>query len=131
MPTILRSKRSDLVKQELYAILITYNLIRSLIKEAADIEGDNSIFISFLDTMHIIIEGVPHLTVVNSNKKTKALSYMLKMIGDAKIDRPRRLRCNSRVVKIKMSNFKRKRTTDKSMFRNFEEEIQIEYQMAA
>lgn len=36
MPTILRSKRADLVEQELYAILITYNLIRSLIEEATN-----------------------------------------------------------------------------------------------
>lgn len=73
----------------------------------------------------------PHLTVVNLTKKKKALDYMLTMIAEAMIDRPRRHRCNSRVVKIKMSNFKRKRTTDTSKFRNFEEDIQIEYQMAA
>ena len=59
MPTILRSKRSDLVEQELYAILITYNLIRSLIKKATDKNGNNPLFVSFLDTMHIIIEGAP------------------------------------------------------------------------
>jgi hypothetical protein len=62
MPTILRSKRADLVEQELYAVLITYNMIRSLMKEATNKEGGNPLFISFLDTMQTIIECAPHMS---------------------------------------------------------------------
>ena len=39
MPTIIRSKRADLVEQELYAMLIMYNLLRSFIHEAASNHG--------------------------------------------------------------------------------------------
>ena len=132
MPTILRSKRADLVEQELYAILITYNLIRSMIKEATNKEGGNPLFISFLDTMQAIIECAPHMSAERFSKRKKYFDYLLKLISESKIDRPRRPRSNPRVVKVKMSNFKRKRKKDKSEYRNFEEDIQImPYQKAA
>ncbi len=131
MPTILRSKRSDLVEQELYAVLITYNLIRSLIKEATDKEGGSPLSVSFLDTMQIIIEGAPTLSAAKSTKRKIGLSYLFKIIAESQIDRPRRPRCNPRVVKVKMSNFKRKRKADKSKFRSFEADIQIICQKAA
>ena len=132
MPTILRSKRADLVEQELYAILITYNLIRSLITEATDKEGGNPLLISFLDTMQTIIECAPHMSAEKLCRRKKSHDYLLKMIAESKIDRPRRPRSNPRVVKVKMSNFKRKRKKDKSEYRNFEEDILIiPYQKAA
>ena len=125
MPTIFRSKRADLVEQELYAILITYNLIRSVIKEATDKKGGNPLFISFWDTLQIIIDGSPRISAMEPETKKIALDYMLKMVSESYIDRPRRPRCNPRVVKVKMSNFRKKRKTDKSTYRNFEEDIQI------
>jgi hypothetical protein len=132
MPTILRSKRADLVEQELYAVLITYNMIRSLMKEATNKEGGNPLFISFLDTMQTIIECAPHMSAEKLSKRKKHFDYLLKMIAESKIDRPRRPRSNPRVVKVKMSNFKRKRKKDKSEYRNFERDIEIiPYQKAA
>jgi hypothetical protein len=66
------------------------------------------------------------------SKRKKSFDYLLKMIAESIIDRPRRPRSNPRVVKVKMSNFKRKRKKDKSEYRNFEEDIQIiPYQKAA
>jgi hypothetical protein len=129
-PTILRSKRSDLVEQELYAILITYNLIRSVIYEAASKEGSNPLSISFLDTMQHLIDSAPIISTYKKSKQKRAIDYLYEMIANSQIDRPRRPRCNPRVVKIKMSNFKRKRKKDKSVFRNFDEEIQIIYSEA-
>ena len=52
MPTTIRSKRPDLVKHELYAMLIMYNLIRSLIYEAASKHGKEPLLISFLDSLN-------------------------------------------------------------------------------
>jgi hypothetical protein len=51
--------------------------------------------------------------------------YLLALIADSSIDRPRRLRVNPRVVKVKMSKYKRKRSGDKSEYRNFEQEVTI------
>jgi len=47
------------------------------------------------------------------------------VIADSGIDRPRRHRVNPRVVKIKMSKFKRKNKEDKSEQRNLEKELVI------
>lgn len=131
-PTIFRSKRSDLVEQELYAILIAYNMVRSTIREATDREGNNPLLISFLETLQIIIEGGPKMSATISKKRKRMeLDYMYKMIADSLIDRPRRPRCNPRVVKQKMSNFRKKRKNDKSEIRNFEEDMVILCQKAA
>lgn len=131
MPTIIRSKRSDLVEQELYAMLIMYNLIRSLIYQSANKEGKNPLQVSFLDTLQLIIDSTPFMTTAKNSKRKQIFSYLLKIIADSSIDRPRRLRSNPRVVKVKMSKFKRKRKKDKSEYRNFEDDTQIITQMAA
>jgi hypothetical protein len=47
------------------------------------------------------------------------------VIGECKIDRPQRPRINPRVVKVKMSTFKRKRKYHPSTIRNLEDELQI------
>ncbi len=41
MPTIFRSKTSELVEQELYAMLIAYNLLRDLIYQSANAYNKN------------------------------------------------------------------------------------------
>jgi len=131
MPTIIRSKRADLVEQELYAMLIMYNLIRILIYESANREGKYPLQISFLDTLQLIIDSTPFMTIAKDSKRKQMFSYLLNMIANSPIDRPRRLRSNPRVVKVKMSKFKRKRKKDKSEYRNFEEDTQIITQLAA
>jgi hypothetical protein len=124
MPTIIRSKRADLVEQELYAIVITYNLLRSLIYEAASKHGKDPRFISFLDTLQLIIDAVPFMSYIPEDGNNR-FDYLLKLIADSPIDRPRRMRINPRVVKVKMSKFKRKRSGDISTYRNFEKDLEI------
>ena len=131
MPTIFRSKRSDLVEQELYSILTAYNLIRSLIKEATDVEGGDPLLISFLETVDLIIECAALMSMTTGKRKKKVRPFLLKMIAESKIDRPRRPRRNPRVVKVKMSNFKRKRSNDKSECTNFMRDMEILYKKAA
>jgi len=71
------------------------------------------------------------MSAYTGNKKKQKRTFLLQMIAEAKIDRPRRQRRNPRVVKIKMSNFKRKRSTDKSECTNFMQDVKIIYQKAA
>lgn len=130
MPTIIRSKRADLVEQELYAMLITYNLIRSLIYEAASKHGKDPCLISFLDSLQLIIDAVPFMSGTQCDGKNR-FDYLLELIADSLIDRPRRSRINPRVVKVKMSKFRRKRNADKSIYRNFENNMKIITQEAA
>jgi len=130
MPTIIRSKRPDLVEQELYAIVITYNLIRSLIYEAASRHGKDPRFISFLDTLQLIIDAAPFMSNTQNDEKNR-FDYLLELIADSSIDRPRRPRISPRVVKVKMSKYKRKRSGNKSTYRNFEKDIEIITEQAA
>ena len=51
--------------------------------------------------------------------------YLLSLISQSEIDRPRRKRINPRVVKIKMSKFKRKNSSHKSEIRDIEKDLKI------
>ena len=124
-PTIFRSKRPDLVEQELYAMLIMYNSVRLLIVKAADEHGKDPRFISFLDALQHIIDVAPLMTVADAERRKEQFDLLLLLIADSGIDRPRRHRVNPRVVKIKMSKFKRKNKEDKSKQRNLEKELVI------
>jgi len=124
-PTTFRSKRPDLVEQELYALLITYNLVRLLIRRAAEEYGKDPRAISFLDSLQHIINAAPLMTVDEPERRESKFNYLLTLIANCDIDRPRRHRINPRVVKVKMSKFKRKNKTHKSEKRNLEKELKI------
>jgi len=51
--------------------------------------------------------------------------YLLFLISQSEIDRPRRKRINPRVVKIKMFKFKRKNSSHKSEIRDLEKALEI------
>ena len=124
-PTTFRSKRPDLVLQELYGLLIMYNLVRLLIVRAAVAHDKDPRFISFLDALQHIIDAAPLMTVASAQQRQAQFNYLLTLIADCDIDRPRRHRVNPRVVKVKMSKFKRKCKNDKSKHRNLENELEI------
>jgi hypothetical protein len=65
------------------------------------------------------------MTADEPERRQDKFSYLLTLIADCDIDRPRRQRINPRVVKIKMSKFKRKNKTHKSEKRNLEKELKI------
>ena len=71
LPTIFRSKRDELVEQELYAMLTVYNLIRSLIKEATDEVGGDPLIISFSGTLDVIIECAQLMSTVKTDRRKK------------------------------------------------------------
>jgi hypothetical protein len=124
-PTTFRSKRPDLVEQELYALLIMYNMVRLLIRRAADEHGKDPRSLSFLDALQHIIDAAPLMTADPSHQSEDKLQYLLAVIADCEIDRPRRPRINPRVVKVKMSKFGRKSKKHKSEERDIEKELKI------
>jgi hypothetical protein len=124
-PTTFRSKRPDLVEQELYALLIMYNMVRLLIRQAADEHGQDPCLISFLDALQHIIDAAPLMTANEAEQRQHKFSYLLAVMADCQIDRPRRPRINPRVVKVKMSKFERKSKKHKSEKRNIEQELKI------
>ena len=124
-PTTFRSKRPDLVEQEIYALAIMYNLIRTLICQAATQHGQDPLAISFLDALEHIIEAAPMLTATPTEWREAKHRYLLAVIADCRIDRPRRPRLNPRVVKVKMSKFTRKRAWHKSETRDIAKELRV------
>jgi hypothetical protein len=123
-PTTFRSKRPDLVEQELYAMLIMYNLIRLLIHQAAEEHGKDPCSVSFLDALQHLLDAAPIMTADESAQESQ-FEYLLAVIADCEIDRPRRPRVNPRVVKVKMSRFKQKREKHKSETRDLAKELKI------
>ncbi|MCP5095415.1 MAG: IS4 family transposase [Chloroflexi bacterium] len=124
-PTTFRSKRPDLVVQELYAMLIMYNLVRLLIVQAAAAHGKDPRFISFLDALQHIIDAAPLMTVAKAEQWQKQFDYLLALLANSDIDHPRRHRVNPRVVKVTTSKFKRKRQEHLSEQRNLEKDLEI------
>jgi hypothetical protein len=72
-----------------------------------------------------IIDAAPLMTADEPNRQESKFSYLLELIANCDIDRPRRSRINWRVVKVKMSKFKRKNRKHKSEKRDVEKELKI------
>ncbi len=130
-PTILRSKTPELVEQELYATVIVYNLVRECIHHAAMKTNKDARRISFLDSLQCIIDAIPNMSIAIRVHAKSQCQYLISLIAECEIDRPQRARINPRVVKIKMSKFKRKSDIDKSAYRDLENELQILTQKVA
>lgn len=107
-PTTFRSKLPELVKQEVYALVVSYNAIRTLICQAAALHAQAPRTISFLETLQHLLDAAPILTALGAEKSENKRGYLLEMIASCQLDRPRRPRLNPRVVKVKMSKFARK-----------------------
>jgi len=125
VPTIFRSKKPELVEQELYAVLIVYNLVRNLIHQAVAQQHQKVQRISFLDSLQCIIDAIPQMNIAAGTQAETQYHYLRSLIAECEIDRPQRNRVNPRVVKVKMSKFKRKRKIHKSSHRDLERELQI------
>ena len=124
-PTVFRSKKPELVEQELYAVLIVYNLVRELIHQAVAEQHQDIRRISFLDSLQCIIDAIPRMNIASPGQAETQSQYLRSLIAECAIDRPQRHRINPRVVKVKMSKFKRKRSIHKSSHRDLESELQI------
>jgi hypothetical protein len=116
-PTTFR-KLPDLVKQEIYALAITYNLVRTLISQAAAEHGQDPTTLGFLD-------AAPLLTADTPDHREQKRQYLLTRLADCQIDRPRRPRVNPRVVKVKMSKWARKTADHQSERRDIAAQLKI------
>jgi len=122
-PTVFRRKTAELVEQELDAILVTYNWIRQLMCQAGEIYDQEPRFISFFDVIPLIIDALPIISIAQPKPVPSIWNYLLELIGQSEINRPRRPRVNPRVLKIKSSKFKRKNASHRGEYRNFDEEL--------
>ena len=107
LPT-LRSQRRALVEQELLGILIAYNLVRGEIERAAAHLDVPPLRISFTNALMLIVDALQTCWSMTPG----AIPAYLRLI-ERRMSRlilpPRRERSFPRAVKIKMSNYARKR----------------------
>lgn len=124
-PTVFRSKIAELVEQELYGMLIGYNLVRGLMCAAAVAHAQDPLLLSFLESLQVIIDAIPVNSAAPACQKELRYAYLLSLLAESEIDRPTRPRINPRVVKIKLSKFPRKTKKHQGEYRAIQQEFQI------
>jgi hypothetical protein len=123
--TNFRSKTPKGIKQELFGLLVAYNLIRSLMVEAARTHDIPPLEISFLQSVEVIKEALPRFEAASSSDYVRLSRQLFVDLAACRLKRPRRKRSNPRKVKVKMSKFGRKRAQDRGAYRDFEAEFQL------
>ena len=104
----LRSHKPQGVLQELYALLIAHYALRVLMHEAALQAGVDPDRLSFVHALRVLHEAIPEFQMVDPAERPRLYARLLQDIAAVRLP-ARRLRCNPRVVKRKMSNFRLKR----------------------
>jgi hypothetical protein len=123
--TVFRSKTPNGVYQEAWAMIAAYNLIRGLMVEAGEKHQVPPLAISFVGALAVIRRSLPKLQERNAGKGSMLYRRLLRDIADCVIDRPRRKRSAPRAVKQKMSNFKLKRRSQRSVPYDFAAELKL------
>ena len=123
--TTFRSHTPRNVMQEAYALAAAYNLLRGSIARAANRRSLNPHTISFVETCRAITHMIPRMRGALACDLRLLHEQLLDDLADAQIDRPRRPRRYPRVVKQKMSNFKRKRPHHRQQISDFRSQIRI------
>jgi hypothetical protein len=124
-PTLLRSKVPDLVEQEVYALLTTFNLVRLLIRKAAATHGLDPLAISFTDALRVILEATVEMRGARAELLPEIYFRLLRDIAACVMPRWRRPRVYPRVVKTQRSSFPLKRWNQREIRRDFFEEIRV------
>lgn len=123
--TVFRSKTPDGVRQEVYGLLIAYNLVRGLMKEAAASKDLDPRHLSFVETLRLIDLTTPaHQQARSPKQKAAVRQRLVNDVADTVNTRPRRPRHYPRVVKIKMSNYGCKNSTHCGCHRDYAAELQ-------
>ena len=107
-PVELRSRTPCGVVQEFYGIVLAHNAVRALMYEAAARVDIDPRQLSFMHAVRVIRETVPLLRAAPTPQLPRLYDAMLVHIACGRLP-PRDGRINPRVVKIKMSNFPKKR----------------------
>ena len=107
-PTAFRSKTPERVIQEMYGVLIAYNLIRRNMGESARGHACSPLRLSFTAAVERIREAVYDMTRLPTPQLPLRYQKMLNAISRARVP-PRPGRHNPRAIKVKMSKHRVKR----------------------
>jgi hypothetical protein len=104
----IRSKKPDGVRQELWGVLLAYNLVRLEMESIADQEKIAPTRISFIESLRLIRDEWEWLSVTSPGAIPKRLATLRRNVKRYILP-PRRKRAYPRLVKLKMSNYNRKK----------------------
>src|SRR6266545_441422 len=105
----LRSKSPTAVTQEIWGILLAYNLVRLEMERVADEAGVEPTRISFVAALHLIVDEWQWLAVTSPGAIPSRLRDLRANLKRLILPPRRAQRRYPRAVKIKMSNYSRKR----------------------
>jgi|FLYL01.1.fsa_nt_gi hypothetical protein len=108
-PVIFRCKTSRRVLQEAYALVLAYNLVRSLMTQAALTHHVPPLRISFVDSLERIRSAALLMAAAPTPALPAIFENLLRSIAQRLV--PKRRRQNPRVVCIKMSAYPLKKKT--------------------
>jgi hypothetical protein len=106
-PAHLRSETPLGVIQEIYALAIGHYGTRALMAEAAEAEGLDPDRLSFVGCLQVLKTRLPEFPSRPSRQPGWYQVFLRELAGER--TEPRRNRVNPRVVRVKMSKFKKKR----------------------
>jgi hypothetical protein len=107
-PVDLRSLKPAGVVQEVYGVLLAHNAIRRVMHESAKRQDIDPRTLSFTHAVRVIREAIPLMRAAKTEQLPALYEAMLTQIGLGKLP-PRDNRINPRVIKVKMSKWKKKR----------------------
>jgi hypothetical protein len=110
----IRSRTAKGVEQEVWGILLAYNLIRVEMERTADDLGVEPTRISFVTALRIICDTWAWCAIASPGALPARLKTMRDFFTRLVLPPRRRSRRYPRAVKIKMSNYSRKRPTHAS-----------------
>jgi len=95
---MLRTKSPDMIHKELAIYFLAYNLIRSLMSQAARAYGGDPLRLSFKGTLQHLNTFLPLLALANTRQRATYFDTLLRLVAREKLpDRPHRV--EPRVVK--------------------------------
>jgi hypothetical protein len=105
---VLRSQSPVGVVQELYGLLLAHYAVRALMHEAACRIAVDPDRLSFTHALEVLRDAIPEFQMTRAEQLPHLLARLLRDLAVPLLP-PRRPRASPRVVKRKMSKFKRKR----------------------
>ena len=103
--TIFRSKSPEGVEQEAFGLLLSYNLVRETMVQAARRRKLDPLHLSFVGSLECIRRSLPRIHRVPHRRHRELFEQLLGDIAGQRICRPRRDVAYPRKKKRKMSNF--------------------------
>ena len=104
----IRSKTPVGVVQEVYGLLLAHNAVRQIMNEAAQPQGLDPRRLSFINAVRVIKDTIPLMRAAPTHELPTLYTAMLTLIAQHRLPL-RDNRINPRVIKIKMSKWKKKR----------------------